>query len=102
MQAVQVGRRSACPAARKPRPQEWYLPFGPAHNRHRSTHRHIAAYPHRDGMIGPLAQGNPTGIHYPIPVHSSSPYADLGNKTGDFPVTESIANQELSLPNVPS
>jgi len=39
-----------------------------------------------------------TGIHYPIPVHLQQAYASFGWKRGDFPVTESAANQILSLP----
>ncbi len=43
-------------------------------------------------------QGVSSGIHYPIPVHLLPAYADLGYKQGDFPVTEKVASQELSLP----
>jgi dTDP-4-amino-4,6-dideoxygalactose transaminase len=39
-----------------------------------------------------------TGIHYPIPVHLLPAYSDLGYQTGDFPVAELVANEELSLP----
>ncbi len=39
-----------------------------------------------------------TGIHYPIPVHMLEAYADLGYKPGDFPHSEQIANEVLSLP----
>ena len=39
-----------------------------------------------------------SGIHYPIPVHLLPAYSDLGYKPGDFPITEKIANEELSLP----
>lgn len=44
------------------------------------------------------AQGIQTGIHYPIPVHLQQAYADLGYKQGDFPHSESAANEEFSLP----
>ena len=37
-------------------------------------------------------------IHYPIPIHLQPAYRDLGHKRGDFPVTESCAEQVLSLP----
>ena len=43
-------------------------------------------------------QGIQTGIHYPIPVHLQTGYADLGYKLGDFPNSESVAKEELSLP----
>ena len=43
-------------------------------------------------------QGIQTGIHYPIPVHMQTGYADLGYKLGDFPNSESVAKEVLSLP----
>jgi dTDP-4-amino-4,6-dideoxygalactose transaminase len=47
------------------------------------------------------ARGVQTGIHYPYPVHLLPGYADLGYRAGDFPVSERIAAQELSLPMYP-
>jgi dTDP-4-amino-4,6-dideoxygalactose transaminase len=46
-------------------------------------------------------QGIQTGIHYPIPVHLQPAYSDLGYKAGDFPQSELIAREELSLPMYP-
>jgi dTDP-4-amino-4,6-dideoxygalactose transaminase len=43
-------------------------------------------------------QGIQTGIHYPIPVHLQTGYADLGYKPGDFPNSELVAKEVLSLP----
>jgi len=40
-------------------------------------------------------------IHYPIPVHLQEAYADCGHKQGDFPVSEKIASEILSLPIFP-
>jgi dTDP-4-amino-4,6-dideoxygalactose transaminase len=43
-------------------------------------------------------QGIQTGIHYPIPVHLQTGYADLGYELGDFPNSELVAQEVLSLP----
>jgi len=47
------------------------------------------------------SRGIQTNIHYPIPVHLQPGYADLGYKTGDFPVSEALADTVLSLPMFP-
>lgn len=39
-----------------------------------------------------------TLIHYPIPPHLQKAYKHLNFSKGDFPITEKIANQVLSLP----
>jgi dTDP-4-amino-4,6-dideoxygalactose transaminase len=44
------------------------------------------------------ARGVQTGIHYPIPVHLQPAHADLGYRKGDFPVSERLADEVLSLP----
>lgn len=40
-------------------------------------------------------------IHYPIPVHLQEAYKSAGYKKGDFPVSEALANEVLSLPMYP-
>jgi dTDP-4-amino-4,6-dideoxygalactose transaminase len=56
----------------------------------------------RDGLRDALTkQDIQTGIHYPIPVHLQPAHADLGYRTGDFPVAESAAREVLSLPIFP-
>ncbi|MCI0486190.1 MAG: DegT/DnrJ/EryC1/StrS family aminotransferase [Blastocatellia bacterium] len=42
--------------------------------------------------------GIQTGIHYPIPVHLQEAYSDLGYGRGDFPCSERVADEVLSLP----
>ena len=45
--------------------------------------------------------GIETIIHYPTPIHLQTPYRKMGFKSGDFPLTESLAKKELSLPMFP-
>lgn len=45
--------------------------------------------------------GIATQIYYPIPLHLQSAYKNLDYKEGDFPVTEKIAKEILSLPMFP-
>ena len=47
------------------------------------------------------AAGIGTGIHYPIPLHLQKAYCALGYRKGDFPVTERVAAEILSLPMYP-
>ena len=42
-----------------------------------------------------------TNFHYPVPAHLQKPYINLGYKKGDFPVTETIANSQISIPIFP-
>ena len=56
----------------------------------------------RDGLQRVLsADGVPSGLHYPIPVHLQKAHADLGYQAGDFPVSEAAAREALSLPIYP-
>jgi dTDP-4-amino-4,6-dideoxygalactose transaminase len=42
--------------------------------------------------------GVSVGLHYPTPVHLQPAYAELGHKRGDFPISEQVAGDMLSLP----
>ena len=42
--------------------------------------------------------GIATGLHYPIPLHLQPCFEHLGYNKGDFPVSEELAEQGLSLP----
>jgi dTDP-4-amino-4,6-dideoxygalactose transaminase len=56
----------------------------------------------RDELLQSLTQrGIGCGIHYPKPVHLQKAYANLGYGPGSFPVSERLANEELSLPMFP-
>jgi dTDP-4-amino-4,6-dideoxygalactose transaminase len=65
---------------------------------------HIFAvrHPKRDALQNYLnAKGIGTLIHYPVPPHLSGAYAELGLQPGTFPIAETIASTELSLPMGP-
>jgi dTDP-4-amino-4,6-dideoxygalactose transaminase len=47
------------------------------------------------------AKGVDVLVHYPIPLHLQEAYRDLNYKHGDFPVSELIADEILSLPMFP-
>lgn len=55
----------------------------------------------RDAVRERLADDIATGVHYPIPVHLQPAYADLGYVRGDFPASEALADEALSLPMFP-
>lgn len=56
----------------------------------------------RDSLIKALAeQAIHCGIHYPIPIHLQDAYEFLGNKEGNFPVSEKVSKELLSLPMYP-
>lgn len=45
--------------------------------------------------------GIPTAVHYPMPLHLQECFTFLGYKQGDFPISETIANEIMSLPMNP-
>lgn len=47
------------------------------------------------------AKGIQTGIHYPTPCHLQPAFQHLGYQLGDFPHTEQLCRQVLSLPMYP-
>ena len=56
----------------------------------------------RDALQAALSsKGIPTAIYYPQPLHLQTAYRELGQKTGDFPVSEHTAECILSLPMHP-
>ena len=53
----------------------------------------------RDGLMQHLLdKGIPCAIYYPIPLHSQKAYLDARYKEEDFPVTNLLAKQVISLP----
>jgi dTDP-4-amino-4,6-dideoxygalactose transaminase len=62
-------------------------------------HLFVIKAPKRDELQAYLKEkGINTGIHYPIPIHLQKSMESLGYKQGDFPKTELIVSQILSLP----
>jgi len=45
--------------------------------------------------------GIPTAVHYPMPLHIQECFKYLGYKKGDFPISEMVSNEILSLPMNP-
>lgn len=65
-------------------------------------HLYVIRIENRDLFMSFLEKrGIQTLIHYPYPIHLQDSYKFLGYKNGDLPVTESIANQIVSLPIYP-
>ena len=77
------------------------LPFEPSWSR-AVYHLYVARVPDRQEMQTSLkAAGIGTGIHYPVPLHMQQAYRGLGYREGNFPITESVASEILSLPMYP-
>lgn len=56
----------------------------------------------RDALRGHLRQrGVPSEIYYPQPLHLEPAFAGLGYERGQFPVSESVSQEILSLPVYP-
>ena len=65
-------------------------------------HLYVVRVQDREALQARLAEaGIATGIHYPIPLHQQKAYQHLGHNTGDFPVTERVAKEIVSLPMFP-
>ena len=56
----------------------------------------------RDEMQAKLKEeGIPTAVHYPKPLHLQECFEFLGGQKGDYPVSEKVAREVLSLPMNP-
>ncbi len=65
-------------------------------------HLYVVRVQDREALQAALAEmGISTGIHYPIPLHLQKAYAGLNYKRGDFPITERVAAEIVSLPMFP-
>jgi dTDP-4-amino-4,6-dideoxygalactose transaminase len=65
-------------------------------------HLYVVRVNDREALQAHLSEaGIGTGIHYPIPLHLQKAYEHLGYRKGDFPVTERVASEIVSLPMFP-
>lgn len=77
------------------------LPFEPSWSR-AVYHLYVIRVADREGLMEHLKkEGIGTGIHYPIPLHLQKAYASMNYSAGDFPVSERIAAEIVSLPMFP-
>lgn len=62
-------------------------------------HQFVVRCQKRDELMQYLKERDiGTIIHYPVPPHLQKAYAYLGKKKGDFPISEQLADEVLSLP----
>jgi dTDP-3-amino-3,4,6-trideoxy-alpha-D-glucose transaminase len=77
-------------------------PAPAAAHRDHVFHQYVIRSEDRDGLRAHLdACGIGTGVHYPVPIHRSEAYADLGLPPDSLPIAERLAEQICSLPVFP-
>lgn len=65
-------------------------------------HLYVVRVPQRAELMEFLSsRGIASGLHYPVPLHLQPATANLGYKKGDFPLSERICDEILSLPMYP-
>jgi dTDP-4-amino-4,6-dideoxygalactose transaminase len=65
-------------------------------------HLYVIRAPERDELLAWLKEHEVFGgIHYPIPIHLQPSMRALGYQEGDFPVTEQVVDEIISLPMYP-
>jgi dTDP-4-amino-4,6-dideoxygalactose transaminase len=65
-------------------------------------HQYVVRAPRRDALRQYLGERQiGSEIYYPLPLHLQTSLADLGYKKGDFPVSETAADEVLALPMYP-
>ncbi|NQE62414.1 DegT/DnrJ/EryC1/StrS aminotransferase family protein [Caulobacter sp. RHG1] len=64
--------------------------------------QYVIEHENRDGLAAHLkAEGIPTAVYYPVPMHVQAPYAAFPRGAGGLPVTEAKAETVLALPMHP-
>jgi dTDP-4-amino-4,6-dideoxygalactose transaminase len=77
------------------------LPSESATARH-TYHQFTIRAPRRDALQAHLAsRGIATRVYYPITLPMQPAFAALGHRAGDFPISERLASEVLSLPIFP-
>lgn len=66
---------------------------------HHVYHLYVIVVDDRDALKKSLTEQEiENGLHYPVPLHLQKAYAYLGYRKGDFPVSEHVAANHVSLP----
>ncbi|HTM88935.1 MAG TPA: DegT/DnrJ/EryC1/StrS family aminotransferase [Terriglobales bacterium] len=77
------------------------LPHEPEYARS-NQHLFVIRVQERNRVLEHLSgAGIGAAIHYPAPIHLQAAFRRLGYKAGDFPVSERLASEVLSLPMYP-
>jgi dTDP-4-amino-4,6-dideoxygalactose transaminase len=77
------------------------LPYEPPWSRG-VYHLYVVRTFNREGLMDHLKKAHiGTGIHYPIPLHLQKAYSSMNYGPGDFPVSERVAADIISLPMFP-
>ncbi|MGD9200537.1 MAG: DegT/DnrJ/EryC1/StrS family aminotransferase [Chitinispirillia bacterium] len=81
--------------------KEVQTPVEMPYNKH-VYHLFVIQTPKRDLLQAYLNENKiSTGIHYPIPLHLQPCFNHLGYRKGDFPISEKLADNCISLPLFP-
>ena len=65
-------------------------------------HQYTIRVSNRDALHRALTEKKiGSAVYYPVPLHLQPLYASLGHKLGDFPNSEQVAREALSLPMFP-
>ncbi len=78
------------------------LPPSPPAGSSQSFYVYTIKASRRDALAAHLkSAGIGSGVYYPVPIYRQPVYSELGYKPGDFPVTEKLVSEVLSLPMFP-